>query len=60
MEFLKPENTNKAQKWFEELEDKGFCGQPYIRFWSETEVQIDGDMTLNELKSLVELMEGFI
>ena len=59
MNFLKPENKSKAQKWYEGLENKGFFVKLYIRFWSETEVQIDGNISLEELKSLVKLMENF-
>ena len=29
MNFLKPENKSKAQKWYEGLENKGFFGNPY-------------------------------
>jgi len=31
----------------------------YIRFWDKRTVQLDGEMTLPDLKSLVQIMEEF-
>ena len=53
-ELLKDVNVEKAKQFIESHDDPAF-----IRFWSETNVQIDGDCKVQFLKDLVTLMESF-
>jgi len=56
--FIEKEcNRRKIDKFNEQNKEKRDF--PFLRFWKTNLVQIDGDMTLDELKQLVELMESF-
>ncbi len=54
-EFLEPENAAKAEA---AMSQKPLCGvTAWIRWWSDSSIQLDGDFTLDQLKALAALME---
>lgn len=53
-DFLQPENAELARKLWNSIEHDA-----WLRFWNEDKVQIDSDMNLGELKTLVQIMESF-
>ncbi|HSH24584.1 MAG TPA: hypothetical protein VLA13_03495 [Massilibacterium sp.] len=35
-----------------------FDYEPWIQIWSENEVQVDGSLSVKDMKRLIEIMEG--
>lgn len=54
--FLKPENAALAERL---MDESGFEFNAFLRWWDEEKLQIDGDLSLVELRKLVEIMDGF-
>jgi hypothetical protein len=58
-EFLKPENVERTKKIINQIMNRPDSNIPFIRFWSEEEIQLDGNFSLAELNTITELMENF-
>ena len=51
-------NMINQGKIIEIIKKYGFELDTFVRFWDINTIQIDGDLTLDELKILVEIMEA--
>ena len=58
LDELTPEDAERAQAWFDIWEARR--GQlPWIRFWGDGTIQIDGDLHPEEMEELLALMRSF-
>jgi hypothetical protein len=61
-EFLKDKNKKAAHDIIQTIinrPDYKGEGTPYISFWSEHEIRLDGNFSLLDLVQLVRIMEDF-
>ena len=58
MNNIKSEHTLEEAEIsiFEALKDK--FDAPYVRLWSRDYIQIDGDLTIQEMKDIIKIMES--
>lgn len=56
-EFLDKENRSTAQEIYSKYKSE-YDDIDFVRFWSEKEIQLDGNFSLEELKMFVEMMEA--